>query len=216
MYAYDEIYLDDAMTALGEAVDYAANECGIPPDSFLGLFVASPYADQFARGSSRLMSGTTGIELACLVISDRDRDAMLPPPAKKYTISPEYWMGWILAFYQWRLGCDFKSILRAISPGEILQRYPVLHEASEEKCVDCFNSIILGKKLPSRLQTQRKIMNITQKELAERAGVNLRTLQQYESRMKKLSKASVSTVMSLASALKCSINDILDVSDFFE
>ena len=32
MYAYDEMYLDDAMDCLGEAVDYAANACSLPPD----------------------------------------------------------------------------------------------------------------------------------------------------------------------------------------
>ena len=35
--AYNEMYLDDAMRNLGEAVDYAANCCNINPDTFMEM-----------------------------------------------------------------------------------------------------------------------------------------------------------------------------------
>lgn len=35
IYAYDEMYLDDAMKNLGEAADYAASCCNLNIDAFL-------------------------------------------------------------------------------------------------------------------------------------------------------------------------------------
>lgn len=48
MYAYNEIYLDDAMKNLGEAFDYAVNVCGKSADEFANLFVASGLAEDFS------------------------------------------------------------------------------------------------------------------------------------------------------------------------
>ena len=41
IYAYDEMYLDDAMKNLGEAADYAASCCNLNIDAFFELFVAT-------------------------------------------------------------------------------------------------------------------------------------------------------------------------------
>lgn len=211
MRAYDRVYLEDAMNLLGEAVDYAAHDCGIPAEVFLEHFQMDSLSDLFARGGSRVLSGMTGVELVYEVVTKCGAGYPLPPPKPTYSISREYWLGWILAYTQWTLNRSFRAIFRVLSPQEILQRYPALHEASEEKCVDCFRQLIRSKNLPSQLSVQRKICSLTQKELAERAGVNLRTLQQYESKAKELSKASVRTVLNLANALFCSVDDILDV-----
>ncbi len=67
---------------------------------------------------------------------------------------------------------------------EIEKLYFTLHEASEEKFMDTINRAIRKKNLPTRLQAQRKICGYSQRELAEKVGVNLRTLQQYEIRAK--------------------------------
>lgn len=51
--AYDKEYLDDAMSCLGEAMDYASQACGMDMDGFLELFIVSGLADQFAVGVPR-------------------------------------------------------------------------------------------------------------------------------------------------------------------
>ena len=88
--------------------------------------------------------------------------------------------------------------------------YPALHEASEKKFVDTVNRMIRKENLPTRLQAQRKISGYTQKELAEKVGVNLRTLQQYEIRAKDINKAAGATILSLARALGCRVEDLLE------
>ena len=66
-HAYDEMYLDDAMSNLGEAFDYAANILKIPMDEFLDMFVVSGISEQFARGVPKYVSGLSGTELVCEV-----------------------------------------------------------------------------------------------------------------------------------------------------
>ena len=48
--------------------------------------------------------------------------------------------------------------------------------------------------------------------MAEKSGVNLRTLQQYELKAKDISKASVQTMVSLANVLGCRVEDFLEYS----
>ena len=50
---------------------------------------------------------------------------------------------------------------------------------------------------------QRQRCGYSQRELAEKSGVSLRTLQQYELKTRDIGKASVRTVMALASTLGC-------------
>ena len=97
-----------------------------------------------------------------------------------------------------------------ITMKEIEKLYPTLHEASEQKFVDTVNRIIRKKNLPTRLQAQRKICGYSQRELAEKVGVNLRTLQQYEIRSKDINKASAATLLSLSKVLGCRIEDLLE------
>jgi transcriptional regulator with XRE-family HTH domain len=93
---------------------------------------------------------------------------------------------------------------------EIEKIYPTLHEASEKKFVDTVNRRIRRKNLPTRLQAQRKISGYSQRELAEKVGVNLRTLQQYEIRAKDINKAAGATLLALAKALGCRMEDLLE------
>ena len=93
---------------------------------------------------------------------------------------------------------------------EILQLYPTLHEASEEKFVERVNRLICNKHLPTRLQKRRKDAQLTQKELAGRSGVKLRTIQQYEMRAKNINKAAAETLQQLAQVLLCNMEDLIE------
>ncbi|MDD4295630.1 MAG: helix-turn-helix transcriptional regulator [Ruminiclostridium sp.] len=50
----------------------------------------------------------------------------------------------------------------------------------------------------------------SQRALAEKVGVNLRTLQQYEIRAKDINKAARATLLSLAKVLGCRVEDLLE------
>ena len=127
-----------------------------------------------------MVSGRSGTELVMDILGEFWDDFEAPNPLEGPQCSPEYWSGWILAYYQWRKGDSFESILKKLPMRDILQLYPVLHEASEEKFIDTADSIIRRKTVSTRLQQLRRIGGYSQRLLSEKSGVNLRTLQQYE------------------------------------
>ena len=209
-HAYAESYLNDAMENLGEAFDYAVNACMIDIETFMGLFISSGYANLFGKGVPKVVSGLSGTELVMEVVNKAGTFYSFPKPQVEYDYSPEYWCGWILAYYQWKTGRTFKDIEVNLSVTEILKMYPTLHEASEDKFVDTANAIILRRNNTTRLQRQRKQCGLTQKELSEKSGVKLRTVQQYEMKAKDINKAAVSTVLALSTVLGCRIEDLLE------
>ena len=59
------------------------------------------------------------------------------------------------------------------------------------------------------LREIRKERNLTQKELAQRSGVNFRSLQDYEQGHKKLTSANGDILLRLSTVLGCTTEDLL-------
>lgn len=209
-HAYDSRYLDDAAKNLGEAMEYAASSCQMNMDDFLTLFIGSGYAERFGAGVPKYVSGLSGTELAMDILVKSGLASDCPPARIEYACPSQYWCGYILAYYQWYTGRSFKDIQRHITMRDIEKLYPALHEASEQKFVDTLNHMIQRVNPPTRLQTQRKLCGYSQRELAEKVGVNLRTLQQYEIRAKDINKAAGATLLALSKALGCQVKDLLE------
>ena len=53
----------------------------------------------------------------------------------------------------------------------------------------------------------------TQRELSEKSGVNLRTIQQYERRSRDINTAAGATLRALSIALSCRIEDLQEFHD---
>lgn len=156
IHAYDEQYLDDTMHNLGEAFDFAWNVCWIELDEFLSMMISSGIAELFERGTPKTVSRMSGTELAMEILRKTGMNTANPEVQTDYTCSPEYWTGWILAYFQWYTGRSFHSIREVLSMQEVLRLYPVLHEASEERAVDALNQVIARKNFQTRLQFRRK------------------------------------------------------------
>lgn len=62
----------------------------------------------------------------------------------------------------------------------------------------------------TKLQAKRKERGLSQSQLAEVSGVNLRTLQKYESGEKDLNGAKLATLLRFCIALECRLIDILN------
>ena len=52
--------------------------------------------------------------------------------------------------------------------------------------------------------------NLSQSELAQQAGVSVRTIQQYEQRRKDINKAQTETLLKIARALVCTVEDLVE------
>lgn len=203
MNAYNEIYLDDNMTAVGAMLDYAVNSCGEDITLFYARFLASGIASQLARANPCLL-GRSGVELARLVA---ERTGPRLPDEKPFIDigSPEYWAGWTLAYVSWYLNIDY-SVLQAcgISIVEMLSHYPSLHEADLSKSV-AFVREAVRKSVQARnpLKTARENAGFTQESLAEMSGTSKSAIRSYEQQQRRLASASAETVRSLQQATGC-------------
>lgn len=212
MHAYSESYLDDAMQNMGDMIEYALCDCGFEPDKFFGYFLTSGIAAKFENGNPKYVVGMSGVELAETVLRECNVQHRLVVASHPDYKGREYWAGWILAYYQWYTSKRFADIVSGgLALSTILDMY-ILHEADESKFVESADAILernaAGQK--SKLQTIRKARGFTQQQLSEASGVTLRMVQLYEQKQNDLSKAQVNVVISLAKALGCSIEDIVE------
>lgn len=207
--AYDEIYLDDAMETLGEATEYATLFGGVTGQEFLELFVASGLAEEFGSGNVSYLSGMSGIELASLILRKCGKPA---PPVDElpYTdYPPEYWVGWILAYYQWYSGRSFSAVLKKLSFEDLLARYNVLHEADPSKAAAVLDGFF-EKTGETNLSKRRKERGLSQSQLAAAAEISIRSVQLYEQRRADINKAQYNHLFSMARVLGCKVEDLLE------
>lgn len=62
----------------------------------------------------------------------------------------------------------------------------------------------------TKLKEIRMSKGLTQKQLAEKSGINMRVLQHYEQGSKNLDGAKLETLINLSTALKCPLSEILE------
>lgn len=210
--AYNELYLDDAMHNLADMVEYAVCDLGFEPDEFFGWFVSSGIASKFEKGNPKYITGMSGIELAEVVLNKTNVEFQSKEPSFSMDKGREYWAGWILAYYQWTTGMRFEDMIKnGLSLSTVMLMY-ILHEADESKFVENANNIIARNKKNrnTKLQEIRKSRGFTQQQLSDASGVKIRMIQLYEQRQNNLSKARFEVVLSLAKALGCEIEDLVD------
>lgn len=211
--AYEETYLNDAMNNLGDMFDYAICDLGYDPEIFFSQFLISGIAGYFEKGNPKYIAGLSGIELADEVIYRTEGKRPNAESSEVIDKSPEYWSGWILAYYQWYTAYSFSYLnKRGLSISRILSLYSTLHEADLSKFVSVADGIIEKSKDDdvSNLKKIRQAKGITQKELAELSGVSLRMIQLYEQKQQDIRKAEAMAIISLSKVLGCNPDDLFN------
>lgn len=210
--AYSELYLDDAMQNLGDMVEYAVCDLGFDPDVFFGWFISSGIASKFEKGNPKYITGMSGFELAEAVLTETNVAHEKREPSFVEFKGREYWAGWILAYYQWETGKRFEDIVKdGLTLSTVFSMY-VLHEADESKFVEAANEIIARNRenRKTKLFEIRTARGFTQQQLSKASGVSLRMIQLYEQKQNDISKAQATVVISLAKALGCEVEDLID------
>lgn len=209
-HAYQEIYLSSAMSSMGEAFDYAVNDCGIPGGDFVKLLIVSSISSKIENGEPAYLAGKSGIELARECVEDTTGKELTVEPQVHYNRSPEYWCGWAVAYYQWYSSRKYSEIFRAVSFDDLLRMYPTLHEADVTKFADTMDEIVRKTFPETNLKRFRTLYGCSQSELSKLSGVSLRSIQMYEQRQKDINKASVDTVRRLAKVFGCAVEDLVE------
>ena len=210
--AYDELYLSDAQNILGHAVDFAVMTLDIDPDVFGTAFAVSSVSKQFAAGNPSFVAGINGCELARLVLTETHLPFSDKEDAMYLDKSPEYWSGWVVAWYQWYSNYSFTDILAVVSLSQIINIYPLYHEMDLSHFADFMHHQLKAANPYPNLRKYRNLSGLSQTQLASDSGVPLRQIQLFEQRQRDINKTSAATLFRLSKARHCRMEDLLDFS----
>jgi len=140
--AYKKTYLNGAMRNLAVMMDCGVRKYGYPIEEFYDKFLSSDVSRQFAKGNPRYLVGMSGAELADSVVEDTG-GVVLNENDGTYTVGPEYWAGWVLAYYQWLSRRSFAFLCRkGLGIKEVVNMYHPLHEADLSRFAAAADSVI--------------------------------------------------------------------------
>ena len=143
--AYKKTYLNGAMHNLAVMMDCGVRKYGYPIEEFYEKFLASDVSRQFAGGNPRFLVGMSGAELADLVV-DASGNSISHDNDGSYTVGPEYWAGWVLAYYQWLTRRSFAFMHRkGLSINNVVNMYYPLHEADLSRFADAADAVLAGR-----------------------------------------------------------------------
>lgn len=208
--AFHEIYLRKAMINLGDMFDYAINDFGLAREDFAGMFAYSAICSRLENGEPKYLIGMSGAELALDVIEETTGIVPVAEDSPKYDRTPDYWCGWVLCYYHWLRNIQYKEIFKIASYDEVIAMYPTLHEADVSKFADVMDERRRQKRPETNLRRVRTAYGCSQNELARMSGVSLRSIQMYEQRNKDINRGQAGTVLMLARALGCRMEDLLE------
>jgi len=214
--AYSKLYLEKTRTLIASMLDYAYNCLNMKIDEFYHLFLSSSFCHRVEKCDISINSGKSGIELTYLILDEKNIEYKKVNEPNIYSRSKEYWCGYYLAYFQWLTSLSFGTLNRYIDIKEILSMYSAYHEMDVTNFCEDLIKEYNDRKKETNLKIFRQMVNISQKELSIRSGVSFRTIQQYEQRAKNINKASGETLVRLANALYCSVEDLLEIDNHID
>ena len=205
MNAYSSLYLNEAQDWLGEFLETSICVLKMELKEVWDLFTCSQYSLSFGDGDPFVILGKSGSEVAFELCNKRvDKLPFI------YDRTPEYWLGYSLAYYEWEKNIPFAFITRSIGIDVILLMYKKYHEMDISHFVDEIDRLRSLNKKETNLKRIRRKCGLSQKELAVITSIPIRTIQQYEQRQKNINKAQANYIISLAQALNCSPKELLE------
>lgn len=211
MRAYPCDYLITAQRIMGDMLDFAVNTCGIDIEKFFGLFLMSDVSVQFQNGNPTYIAGKTGCELAKEVIIESGMQPVNVSDEMYLDKSPEYWVGWALAYYQWFTCRTFIRINKAVPINKIVNMYNVYHEMDITHFCQSMNESWDEYYKETNLRRIRKLAGLSQRELAELSGISVRQIQLFEQRQRNINHTKAIDVVKLGRVLGCRPEDLLQI-----
>ena len=207
MHAYSEDYLLTAQRILGDMLDYAVNEYEFDPDEFYKMFLVSDVSRQFQEGNPTYIAGKNGCEIVKEVIRSAGLIMEEIPDEMYLDKSPEYWVGWALAY----TARPFMKIYKVVTIEDLLKMYSVYHEMDIMKFVEAINEKWDQYYTETNLKRLRKIAGLSQRELADLSGVALRQIQLFEQKKRNINHTRAIDVLKIGKVLGCKSEDLLEI-----
>ncbi len=200
MNAYDKSYLEKARISLGRMLDYAVHDLKYDLSKFWEMFLRSSVSKRFEMGEVSIIAGRSGVELA-LMICEHDKE--YTKPRFRDDKSKEYWLGWALAYFQWKNSIPFSKITNVIQIKDIRKMYNPYHEMDIRQFCDTLSQMYVLRKGYTNLKQKRLEAGLSQSQLANLTNIPVRTIQQYEQGQKNINRAGAEYLMAFSRALYC-------------
>lgn len=199
--AYNEYYLSNVQSKLAEMFELAVYGEHIAIDTFALAFLSSPVCKAFETADPVFVCGKSSNELLSLVLGKS------PVQTENGNFaSPEYWVGWVLAYAQWFLNKPYQTLITALPCSKLMDSYFPYHEMDITKSVELIKSHIIDISPLRNFRTKKKL---SQSDLATLSGVSLRSIKAYEQGTVDISNAQADTLYALSKVLGCTIEDLL-------
>ncbi len=201
IHAYNENDLLILQEKLGSIFEYAVINEKIEIDDFANKFVESYISKAFEINDYKYTFGKSSIELLAIILNKEPKYYEDMP-----IVTPEYWVGFVLAFVQWYYNISYKEIISAYPCKELIKEYFPYHEMDIRKVLDLFN---IRLNIVSKLKLKREEAKLSQSELSIISNVPIRTIKAYEQQSIDISKGQIDTIYKLSKALHCKMEDLI-------
>lgn len=204
--AYQKSRLDSAQQLLGDYFNLAINRYNYTPEKAYKQLLVSKYSKLIEQGNPATILGMSGYELFYNVTNkpkETNRDLTIILSTTK-----EYWAGWILAYLQWSTARTFDNIYDRLPFEKIIKMYYPYHEMDERNFVEDVLNRYFSKE--TNLSMFRKRNHLTQKELARKSQVSIRTIQMIEQRHNDINQVKAVNLFNISRSLNCQMEDLLE------
>lgn len=202
IHAYDEYYFPSVQKHLANMYELAVMFEGETVASFTEKFISSHISHELETGNYIYVQGKSSCELLAIVLGIEPKSYDNQPQEA----TPEYWLGYSMAYAQWYFHLTFKEFMTAFPPEEQILLYFPYHEMDIKHYRD-----LIQKKLGiiNPLKSLRLNKKFSQNDLALLSGVPIRNIRAYEQGKVDIDKAEAGTIYRLSEVLGCSMEDII-------
>lgn len=209
---YSAEELPHTIRTLGKAFEFAEKCLPEGAAGFYRRFANSSVAATCTGPDAHPEIGGSAIELVLDVNEDASIDTLLMNEKRlsKQETGRLRWEAELLCRYQWETGLPFPAVLRTLTEERLRALHADHAELPPAEVVQRISVPETHESTATNLARIRRERGLSQAGLAKASGVTLRSIQQYEQRKKDISHAQARSVLALAQALSCTMEELLE------
>jgi len=205
----EQVYKEKIKKLYAECIDYAANGVHLNIDRTITA-ICRVFGHKFDTLDKEFIDNYTGKSLIQEILNFYFWDFKYED-YEINTNSKEYILGLYLCEMGLYSKMPFRDIIIRVNSGTMMN---YLKEHNFKPNQEDFNKfvrkIVRLDDYVTRLKIYREHAGLSQSELADKAGVNVRNIQMYEQRNNNINSASAEILKKIAAALKVRVDDLLE------
>ena len=209
---YSAEELPHTIRTLGKAFEFAEKCLPDGAAGFYRRFVDSAAAASCSGPDAHPALGASAIVLVLDVNEGASIDTLLMNEKRlsKQDVGRLRWEAELACRYQWETGLPFPAVYRTLTEERLRALHADHAELPPAEVVQKISVLETHESTATNLARIRRERGLSQAGLAKASGVTLRSIQQYEQRKKDISHAQARSVLALAQALSCTMEELLE------